>query len=640
MPERPRQHQLESESRVAFESRLPSAWVVRHLDQDYGIDAQVEIFDEDGLATALTFLVQIKATDSPDLADPPFLRFSKDKADYYRNLDLPTLVVLYHAPTDRMFVKWIHNWDTYEERKTKKTCSFTFADNSEWNGDKPQRITKELLDLRRIRSPVLVKPFIIEIVTNDLVIHEFEMTHVVSALRSAGRELGSWLRFEGPTVEPGTAPTQLKLSPEKISVWLAGMHGTTIHSPEGYPGDLKNFVDDLLVAIGIGLHWHGHSGPGAQLIANHVNGSTLKGSSTMVVEIATALAVGERIPDALKLLELLFSERDSWEQAFMCYHGITATLFRPGTRGVDKALAAASLERVAEKLRDEEPHHAATICYNIANIYRDTRENRKAVRMYHRALRLWPDYGERQYFNAELAGILFDSRRYRLSAQLYAKAVENTATDDLYCRYADALFFSGEFGKAVEIWEDHANAPEWVLKRDCGKALIHNLGYTSQARRPIEARTEDDFELALQLDGLDPRAWWNFGQSLIGAGKHKEAMVTFLLSAFSSRLDKEAWLNAIACAHNANEAVSMAAILSVGISWFGEEFFVEFLDRVGGDKDDEFRKMAMQAMTAFGDSRDTKSVTLRFHEWGPKYDLVATKEITVSEAGEIQDPDR
>lgn len=71
MPKRHRSHQLESESRVAFRSLLPSTWVVRDLDQDYGIDAQVEIFDESGEATGLTFLVQLKATDSLKLKDPP-----------------------------------------------------------------------------------------------------------------------------------------------------------------------------------------------------------------------------------------------------------------------------------------------------------------------------------------------------------------------------------------------------------------------------------------------------------------------------------------------------------------------------------------------------------------------------------------
>ncbi|GAA2022841.1 hypothetical protein GCM10009779_03390 [Polymorphospora rubra] len=50
MPQRPRSHELETESRRAFEALLPSSWVVRRVEDDYGIDLEVEIFEE-GSAT-------------------------------------------------------------------------------------------------------------------------------------------------------------------------------------------------------------------------------------------------------------------------------------------------------------------------------------------------------------------------------------------------------------------------------------------------------------------------------------------------------------------------------------------------------------------------------------------------------------
>ena len=66
MPQRPREHQLETESRLAFHTALPSAWVLRNLTDDYGIDAEVELFDAKGFATGERFLVQLKATDETD----------------------------------------------------------------------------------------------------------------------------------------------------------------------------------------------------------------------------------------------------------------------------------------------------------------------------------------------------------------------------------------------------------------------------------------------------------------------------------------------------------------------------------------------------------------------------------------------
>ena len=80
-PQRPRQHQLETESKRHFESVIPSSWIYRPLDQDYGIDGEVEIFNDSGDATGYKFLVQLKSTDQSDLKKGLRLRLplSKDE---------------------------------------------------------------------------------------------------------------------------------------------------------------------------------------------------------------------------------------------------------------------------------------------------------------------------------------------------------------------------------------------------------------------------------------------------------------------------------------------------------------------------------------------------------------------------------
>ena len=60
MPKRPRQHELEDLSRTAFRA-LVQPWVFRDKNPDYGIDAEVEIFDISRKATGDLFLVQLKA---------------------------------------------------------------------------------------------------------------------------------------------------------------------------------------------------------------------------------------------------------------------------------------------------------------------------------------------------------------------------------------------------------------------------------------------------------------------------------------------------------------------------------------------------------------------------------------------------
>jgi hypothetical protein len=86
MPIRPRSHTLETESRRAFGALLPSEWVNRSLESDYGIDEQVELFDKTGRASGLMFLAQLKATDARDLKSALKFPLKVETLRYYRSL--------------------------------------------------------------------------------------------------------------------------------------------------------------------------------------------------------------------------------------------------------------------------------------------------------------------------------------------------------------------------------------------------------------------------------------------------------------------------------------------------------------------------------------------------------------------------
>ncbi len=83
MPQRPREHAVEQESRDASRAVLPAEWTVADTADDYGIDSRVEIFDQ-GAATGLRFGAQLKATDEPDLRKALKAR-----------IDVPALVYMY-----------------------------------------------------------------------------------------------------------------------------------------------------------------------------------------------------------------------------------------------------------------------------------------------------------------------------------------------------------------------------------------------------------------------------------------------------------------------------------------------------------------------------------------------------------------
>ena len=45
MPKRVYQHEIEDSSRAKFQLALPRKWVFRDKAKDYGIDGEVELFD-------------------------------------------------------------------------------------------------------------------------------------------------------------------------------------------------------------------------------------------------------------------------------------------------------------------------------------------------------------------------------------------------------------------------------------------------------------------------------------------------------------------------------------------------------------------------------------------------------------------
>lgn len=148
MPKRPREHILEEESRKRFEQLLPDHWVIRQPKPDYGIDAEVEVFNEDGSSTGLVFNVQLKATDQKDLSKALKLSFKKDTIGYYHNLKLPTLIVRYHSPTKHLFSRWAHSIDLYYSSPDADSYTVQIPEDSRWEKETPELIRTYLEQLR------------------------------------------------------------------------------------------------------------------------------------------------------------------------------------------------------------------------------------------------------------------------------------------------------------------------------------------------------------------------------------------------------------------------------------------------------------------------------------------------------------
>jgi tetratricopeptide (TPR) repeat protein len=104
MPKRPRTHVTGSKAVRAFINALPDEWVIREPSEDYGIDLEVEVF-ENGRATGLTFKVQSKGTDA---AGSLARKIKRRTINYWRKLDVPVLVVLWDKTLGVPRYRWAH----------------------------------------------------------------------------------------------------------------------------------------------------------------------------------------------------------------------------------------------------------------------------------------------------------------------------------------------------------------------------------------------------------------------------------------------------------------------------------------------------------------------------------------------------
>lgn len=92
---RPKQHEIDSSAKKIFCSQLPSSWVEREQSSDYGVDFELEIFDN-GISTGLLAKIQLKGTTRLKIKNDQIL-FNLDisNVNYLLNeLSLPTFLFI------------------------------------------------------------------------------------------------------------------------------------------------------------------------------------------------------------------------------------------------------------------------------------------------------------------------------------------------------------------------------------------------------------------------------------------------------------------------------------------------------------------------------------------------------------------
>ncbi len=218
------------------------------------------------------------------------------------------------------------------------------------------------------------------------------------------------------------------------------------------------------------------------------------------------------------------------------------------------------------------------------------RRLREAFSNYRKAFQ----YEEKYYFAShiyeEIAGTLFDLKRYKLATICYEKALKIDNNPKIEVLYADSLMMSGQFALARKSFKKYFDNltdidEEWILKDGVLEYLICEYGFESQKRQIILAKHQEvfkkldkeiviieDLKDAIKIDALNSLAWFNLGSLYKESKDWENAMVSYLLCALINRSDIEAWINAFKCSWNLGNTKLSLLIIKVGYKINGEEF--------------------------------------------------------------------
>jgi tetratricopeptide (TPR) repeat protein len=448
MVARPRSHQLEDESKRAFGSALPGAWVSREVKPDYGIDYTVEIFTASGERTARSFHVQLKATDEANLqrALRDRVRFDRKLVEYYRALAIPLLVVMYHGPTARLFARWFHAYDPHVKARSTspvpESMAFRFSESDAWSDAAEAELDAAVRGFLAFRGPALALPIPLAVYGSDGAADT--VMHVTFALRAALDPVADLVRVEqrSPTADEAS----VRLSGTRTRVSLAGVTSVTLDHDDA-PADLAQLARDVAVAIAVALAKVGQANLAAQIGLVTAARSRIITDFEVSFSLAAAMYEARRLREAIQLADELDASDDADVQ-------VAATAFEMALLGarrltaVDRALALEAAERrIDRRLERGEPVYAAAAAYTLAMQHKRAAAPEQAIAAFERAGELDPRYQERAYYHRDLGGVLFGSGKFGAAATHYRRALDLGDTGMVEALYADALLFAGRYAR-------------------------------------------------------------------------------------------------------------------------------------------------------------------------------------------------
>jgi tetratricopeptide (TPR) repeat protein len=565
MPKRPRQHELETESRLAFASALGRKRVFREEGPDYGLDGSVEEFGSDGETTGLRYFVQLKATDDSDPAKSLAVPLTLDTAAYYRSLSLPVLMVRYRAPDDSLYARWFHQYDPYYGGGGETTLTFRWNPADRLDDARLDRLTAEARIYFMLRSAALGLPVTVRLDAPEAGAYGRSRSELLFALRSAEQLCGDIVRVQRHS--PQDCIVRVEPGADQLRVSLSEATSATAHLQDSYdPGEAaERFTADAMVLAAIAFNNAGHTDIAARLTTGFFVASSLVDDLEVGLTLSASFDHSRRLHDSLRLAAALAEagERDA------SLRFILPTIHHQDSLEPDELEAFEQVmhERANRALDAGMPIEAARDLHNVGNVLRGWGRDAagRAADAFEAAVRHDPKYEQRDYFQRQLGGALFVAERFEEALTAYRRAAALAPDAFTTALAADAALFAGRYAEAYDLFaqanaEPHDGIAEHRLKERFAGLLVDDLGLTMQRRDQAQAATlldgidpthdlgklEAMYREALEGDALFGVIWFNRGRAHLDLNDTLPALDDYLAAALCLPRDGEAWANALA----------------------------------------------------------------------------------------------
>lgn len=253
MPQRPRTHSLEDESKNKLRLLLPERWVFRDKTHDYGIDGEVELIDEIRNLTGLMFYVQLKATDSKQNRVIHSVSMDIETIRYFYSLDVPVLIVRYSSLGDEFYVKWSSSIDLYYSKPDSKTITIRFNEVDKWCDNTAAAIETRLQLLRQLKNDQIRLPYRTSVMIDENATLSCPTLLYMSQIKSEMSRFSDIVTLQDNTSEPVVLVRALD---DELHVEIIGMGGIVSHFDKSQYSDVegaRRIVPLIIRSIGIWL---------------------------------------------------------------------------------------------------------------------------------------------------------------------------------------------------------------------------------------------------------------------------------------------------------------------------------------------------------------------------------------------------